>query len=90
MAKLVPGVMKRLGLAERVHQAQVFHQWSQIVGQDIARHAQPVALKNGILTVHVDHPTWHHALLPMKPLVLQRVQNLIGKTAVRNIVFRIG
>ena len=82
--------MKRLGLEQRLNQSQIFHQWAQIVGSDIARHAQPVSLQNGILKVHIDHPTWHHALLPVKPLILQKVRDRIGKTAVRDIVFRIG
>lgn len=87
---LVPGVMKRLGLDQRLHQAQVFHQWAQIVGAEIAKHAQPVSMKNMLLVVAVDHPVWHQQLLPLKPLILQKVRDRIGKTAVRDIVFRIG
>jgi len=82
--------MKRLGLEQRLHESQLFHQWAQIVGSDIARHAQPVSLKKGLLIVSIDHPTWHHALLPTKPLILQKLRDRIGKTAVRDILFRIG
>ena len=87
--QLVPGVMKHLGLEKRLHQSQVFHQWAEIVGSDIARHAQPVSLQNGILRVSIDHPVWHHALLPNKPILLQKIRERIGRTAVREIIFRI-
>jgi len=89
--QLVPGVMKRLGLEQRLHQAQVFHQWSQIVGAEVAKHAQPVSLKNALLVVAVDHPVWLQELARYhKPLLLQKVRDRIGKAAVRDIVFRIG
>jgi predicted nucleic acid-binding Zn ribbon protein len=83
--------MQRLGIEQRLHQAQVFHQWAQIVGPDIAKHAQPVSLKNNLLVVAVDHPVWLQELSRFyKPLLLQKVRDRIGKTAVRDIVFRIG
>ena len=88
---LVPLVMKRLGLEQRLQQSQAFHLWPNIVGQDIARHAQPVSLRNGILIVAVDHPIWLQELARYhKPLILQKVQERVGKKAVRDINFRIG
>ncbi len=91
MDKLVPTVMKGLGLEQRLQQSQVFFLWPQIVGADIARHAQPVSLRNGLLILAVDHPGWLQELSRYhKPLLLQKVRERIGKTAVRDIVFRIG
>jgi predicted nucleic acid-binding Zn ribbon protein len=88
---LVPVVMKRLGLEQRLQQSQVFHLWPNIVGSDIARHAQPVSLRNGLLVVAVDHPVWLQELTRYdKPLILQKVHECIGKKAVRDICFRIG
>jgi predicted nucleic acid-binding Zn ribbon protein len=89
--KLVPLVMKQLGLEQRLQQSQVFYLWGDIVGSDIARHAQPVSLRNGLLVVAVDHPVWLQELSRYhKPLIMQRVQERIGKKAVRDIAFRIG
>jgi predicted nucleic acid-binding Zn ribbon protein len=89
--KLVPLVMKHLGLEQRLQQSQVFFLWSDIVGSDIAKHAQPVSLRNGLLVVGVDHPVWLQELSRYhKPLILQKVHERIGKKAVRDICFRIG
>jgi len=90
-SQLVPQVMKKLGLEQRLQQSQVFFLWSEIVGSDIARHAQPVSLRNGLLVVTVDHPVWLQELSRYhKPLMLQKVQERVGKKAVRDICFRIG
>lgn len=91
LEQLVPGVMKSLGLEQRLQQSQVFFLWEKIVGADIARHAQPVALKNGLLSVNVDHPIWLSELDRYhKPLMLQQIQKAVGARAVRDIKFRIG
>ena len=90
-SELVPEVMKKLGLEQRLQQSQVFFRWTEIVGTDIAHHAQPVSLRNGLLVVSVDHPVWLQELsLYHKKLILQKVQKCVGKNAVRDIRFRIG
>jgi predicted nucleic acid-binding Zn ribbon protein len=89
--KLVPAVMKQLGLEQRLQQSQVFYLWADIVGSDIARHAHPVSLRNGLLVVAVDHPVWLQELVRYdKAIILQKVRERIGKIAVRDICFRIG
>jgi predicted nucleic acid-binding Zn ribbon protein len=90
-SQLVPQVMKKLGLEERLQQSQVFYLWSEIVGSENARHAQPVSLRNGLLVVACDHPMWLEELSRYhKPAILRKVQERIGKKAVRDIRFRIG
>jgi len=89
--KLVPAVMKQLGLEQRLQRAQVFYLWTDIVGSDIARHAQPVSLRNGLLVIAVDHPVWLQELVRYdKPVILQKVRERVGKKVVRDICFRIG
>ncbi|HUJ72312.1 MAG TPA: DUF721 domain-containing protein [Verrucomicrobiae bacterium] len=90
-SKLVPAVMKQLGLEQRLQRSQVFYLWADIVGPDIARHARPVSLRDGLLVVAVDHPVWLAELVRYdKPLILTKVRERIGKKAVRDIRFRIG
>jgi predicted nucleic acid-binding Zn ribbon protein len=91
MEKLVPAVMDRLGLGERLQQSQVFYHWAEIVGNEVAKHAQPVGLRNKLLIVAVDHPGWLQELSRYhKPLLLKKARDRIGKAAVKDIVFRIG
>ena len=91
MSKIVPGVMKRLGLEQRLQQSQILYLWTEIVGSDIAKHAHPASLSKGILKVAVDHPIWLQELSRYhKKLLIQKIKERVGKNAVRDIVFRIG
>ena len=91
LGALIPHVMKGLGLEQRLQESQVFSQWLRLVGRDIAQHARPVSLKKGLLVVFVDHPIWLQELARYhKPLLLQKIHAVVGKHAVRDLVFRIG
>jgi len=89
--QLVPQVMRGLGLEKRLQQSQVLLLWPSMVGAEIAGHAQPVGLRHGVLQVVVDHPIWLQELSRFhKRAILDKVQQRVGKSIVRDISFRIG
>src|SRR5437868_8779951 len=45
-AELMPKLMQRLGLRERLRETEVIDAWSKIVGDFIAAHSAPVALRD--------------------------------------------
>src|SRR5438034_7905785 len=59
---LVPKLMQRMGLRERLRETEVIDAWSKIVGDFIAAHSAPVALREGILYVRVLQPALHYEL----------------------------
>src|SRR5207249_8206967 len=50
---VLPKLMQRLGLKERLHETEVMEAWAKIVGEFISAHSAPVALREGILYVRV-------------------------------------
>jgi hypothetical protein len=46
---LLPKLFQRLGLRERLHETEVIDAWAKIVGEFIAVHSAPLALREGIL-----------------------------------------
>jgi predicted nucleic acid-binding Zn ribbon protein len=86
LEKLLP----KLGLDQQVKQSQLVADWPQVVGDAVARHAKPVALRDGVLTLAVDHPVWLSELSRyQKPLLLRKVRAHLGAKAVRDIMFRV-
>ena len=59
-AELVPKLMRRLGLRERLHETEVIDAWGKIVGEFIAAHSAPVSLREGVLYVRVLQPALHY------------------------------
>ena len=59
---VLPNLMQRLGLKERLQESEVLEAWSKIVGEFIAAHSAPVALREGVLYVRVLQPALHYEL----------------------------
>jgi predicted nucleic acid-binding Zn ribbon protein len=90
-AELVPKLMQRLGLRERLRETEVIDAWSKIVGEFIAAHSAPFALRDGILYVRVLQPALHYELEQIsKSEILRKLKQRFGGKTVRDVRFRVG
>ena len=88
---LLPKLMQRLGLRERLHETEVIDAWSKIVGDFIAAHSAPVALREGILYVRVLQPALHYELEQVSKIdILRKLKQRFGGKTIRDIRFRVG
>ena len=90
-AELVPKMMQRLGLRERLHETEVIESWSKIVGEFIAAHSTPFALRDGILYVRVLQPVLHYELEQVSKIdILRKLKKRFGQKTIRDVRFRVG
>lgn len=90
-ADLLPKLMQRLGLKERLHETEVQEAWSKIVGDFIAAHSSPVALREGILYVRVLQPVLHYELEQVAKIdILRKLKQRFGGKIIRDVRFRVG
>ena len=90
-ADVLPKLMQRLGLKERLHETEVLEAWSKIVGEFIAAHSAPVALREGILYVRVLQPALHYELEQISKIdILRKLKQRFGGKIVRDVRFRVG
>src|SRR5947207_13845431 len=81
---VVPRLMQRLGLRERLHEADVIGAWSKIVGEFIAAHSAPVALREGVLYVRVLQPALHYELQQVSKIeILRKLKQRFGGKTIR-------
>ena len=90
-AELMPKVMQKLGLRERLHEHEILGAWTALVGEFIAAHSCPVALRDGILFVHVLQPALHYELERVsRAQILRKLKQRFGAKVIRDLRFRIG
>jgi predicted nucleic acid-binding Zn ribbon protein len=77
-----------LGISRTLRQYDVMTSWEDIVGEAVARVAQPVRLENGILIVHVASAPWRAELSMRRVEILGKIREHTGTTIVREIRFR--
>ncbi len=87
---VLPSLMQRLGLSERLHETDVVAAWKQIVGDFIAMHSCPIALREGVLSVRVLQPALHYELQQIsKAEILRKLKQRFGRKVIRDIRFRV-
>ena len=90
-AELLPKVMQKLGLAERLHESEILAAWNALVGEFIAAHSCPMALRDGVLYVQVLQPALHYELDRVtKPDILRKLKKRFGGKVIRDLRFRVG
>jgi predicted nucleic acid-binding Zn ribbon protein len=90
-AELLPKLMQRLGFKERLHETEMIDAWTKIVGDFIAAHSVPVALRDGTLYVRVLQPALHYELEQVSKLnILRKLKQRFSGKIIRDVRFRVG
>jgi len=85
LGRLVNRFVSERGWQERVTSSRVFGEWARLVGEDVAEHAQPVALKDGELTVRADSTAWATQLRLLQGQLLAKIAAGVGHGVVKRM-----
>ena len=77
---VLKSTMRERGQSYKYEEWRVFAHWSTVVGSAIAAQTVPVSLSvTGVLRVEVAHAVYSSELSMMKPMILQKLSELIGR-----------
>jgi predicted nucleic acid-binding Zn ribbon protein len=76
---------RRAGMTAGADTGIVWRRWREIVGDDIARHAEPSSLRDGVLRVRTNSPVWATELSYMTTEMRSRVNEVFGNPVVREV-----
>ncbi len=82
--------LKGLRLDVPLKTYSIWGAWKEIVGEPIALHTQPHAIRNRILFIEVSHSTWMQQLQFLKPTLLGKINGFLGKSMIEDIRFKVG
>jgi predicted nucleic acid-binding Zn ribbon protein len=68
--------------------AALWEHWPSVVGEAAAAYARPLWIKDGVLKVGVSEPVWLNELRFASEEIRSRLNNSLGRQAVRSIEFR--
>ena len=80
----------RMGLSARLEREKALILWEEAVGGNVAKKTAAVSIKGGRLLVVVADSTWLQELALLKEGIIERLNSLLGKPAVEDIIYRIG
>ena len=89
MAGALDRLMRNMGGPRADTVKSVFERWEEIVGEGLAAHATPVALRNGCLVLSVPDPAWASQLRFFEGEILTKLAEAFGPKEVLAIEVRV-
>lgn len=88
--EFLAGILRQAGASEGIDEERLREMWKEVAGEFVARHATPVSLKNGCLTLQVLQPAIRFQLEQTKAVLLKNIQAAAGEGMVKIIRFSVG
>lgn len=77
-----------LGIENRVHEQIVLAEFERIMGETFTKRANAVKIERGVLFIEVTNSVWRQELFYQKQMIKQRLNEALGETLVKEIIFR--
>ena len=85
LASVTRDVAKKRGWSSRVAEGTVLGRWPAVVGSNIADHATPTNLSDGVLTVAAESTAWATQLRIIQSQVLAKIAAEVGDGVVNSL-----
>ena len=69
--------------SQKLAEGKIFSVWPSIVGEQIASHAKPMQLSEGLLHIQAESTAWATQLRLMQNQLLEKFSHHVGKNVVR-------
>lgn len=89
VAESLDRITRAFGAPRARDLAALFSRWETVVGPEIAQHAEPRSLRDGVLILLVDQPAWATQLRYLAPELLARIGAGVSGSAVTEIQIRV-
>ncbi|NKY49848.1 DUF721 family protein [Nocardia vermiculata] len=85
LSALAGSLAKSRGWSGKVAEGTVFGRWSAVVGEDIASHADPVSLTDGVLSIQAESTAWATQLRMLQAQLLAKINAAVGQGVVTSL-----
>ncbi|MCF8603743.1 DUF721 family protein [Gordonia sp. HY442] len=85
LGKLTGRLAKDHGWEPKISEGALFALWPSIVGEDIAAHAEPEKLNEGVLYIRAESTAWATQLRYMQGQILGKIAKAVGHNVVTSL-----
>ncbi|MFC1785246.1 DciA family protein [Candidatus Neomarinimicrobiota bacterium] len=83
----IDSMLRKFGIDNAIAQNNALNIWNEIVGETVAKNTEPDRVEHGVIIIKVSSPTWRQELYFQKKEIIQKINNKIGKSVIRDIRF---
>jgi predicted nucleic acid-binding Zn ribbon protein len=85
LGSLTSALAQTRGWSSKVSEGTVFGLWPKVVGEDIASHAEPTALRDGVLSISAESTAWATQLRMMQSQIIAKIAAAVGSGVVTSV-----
>jgi predicted nucleic acid-binding Zn ribbon protein len=85
LSTLAGALARSRGWSGKVAEGMVFGRWAGVVGEDIAAHAVPVSLTDGVLSIQAESTAWATQLRMLQSQILAKIDTAVGQGVVTRL-----
>lgn len=85
LSDLLGSAAQRFGVQDASAVATLWQRWAEVVGPEIAAHAEPTSLRDGVLKVRADSPVWATEIGYLADEIKAAIERELGPGSVRNV-----
>jgi predicted nucleic acid-binding Zn ribbon protein len=85
LGRVTRDLAKKRGWSVQVAEGTVLGQWATVVGHQIADHATPIALNEGVLSIAAESTAWATQLRVMQSQLLAKIAATVGNGVVTSL-----
>jgi predicted nucleic acid-binding Zn ribbon protein len=90
LAAILQQAVRASGIDVDLDAYRLWQHWKDTVGATIAENTRPEAIKGKLLLVHVSSAPWMQQLQFLKPELIEKLNQTLGKDMIEDIRFQIG
>ncbi|MFC3963777.1 DUF721 family protein [Nocardia jiangsuensis] len=84
-SSLTGSLVRSRGWSAKVAEGVVFGRWVGVVGEDVAAHATPLTLRDGVLHIQAESTAWATQLRMLQSQILAKIAAAVGPGVVTSL-----
>lgn len=84
---VLDALTQTMGWTSPLAKSELLIAWPEVVGADVAAHADPVSVEDGVLSVRCDSTAWAQQLRAMRSTVLARIAERHPSAGIESVRF---
>ena len=90
LGNILQGILRKHNIFFNSEEQHLLEVWQKAVGPKISVQTRPDKLKRNTLFIKVSSSVWMQQLHILKPEIIEKINQLLGKELIKNIHFSIG
>jgi predicted nucleic acid-binding Zn ribbon protein len=91
ISNILKKTLKKFGLENKINECEFFQNWSEIVGEELAKRTKPECIRGKKLVLRVEDSIWAQELSFQKDAIIRRIKKCVGNKAnIEDLLFNIG